>query len=342
MLKCMTVVDFIEQQILVLITRIVQVIETICRTISETIETWEQQWQERCESVKRKVCTWLPWPLSDLCEWVTDTICKFVLVWVKIMKTIVRTICETIVSFIKVVILVPMTILVAVLRIVCFIVDFIINWVKIIIAIIGGIPEFLLCLLGLRIRKHLHACVTVLANADGKPVVDDAQVNAALREVARILSERFNVRLHIHGRKLVRVPDDRLDVNACDASQLFSSEAIDLTDDSNGRGTFSDLFGCGDNLVDLVGELIHDTLDIIFIRDIIEGDDVGCHIPGTDYVIVDQSASGAVLAHEIGHAGDLWHVSGTDNLMNPIVRDDQVANWQRCIFRRSRFVVYSP
>jgi len=342
MLKCMRVVDFVEQQVLFAITRIVETIETICRTITETIEQWEQEWQQQCESVKNRVCTWLPWPLDDLCGWVTETICKAVLVWIKIIKTVVSTICEIVVSVIKIVILIPMTILVAVLRIICFVVDFVINWVKIIIAIIGGIPEFLLCLLGLRIRKHLHACVTVLANSDGKPVVDDAQVNAVLREAARILSERFNVRLHIHGRKLVRVPDDRLDVTACDASQLFSSEAIDLTDDSNGRGTFGDLFGRGDNLVDLVGELLHDTLDIIFIRDILEGDDVGCHIPGTDYVIVDQSASGLVLAHEIGHAGDLWHVSATNNLMNHIVQDDQVANWQRCIFRRSRFVVYAP
>lgn len=74
----------------------------------------------------------------------------------------------------------------------------------------------------------------------------------------------------------------------------------------------------------------------------IEGGDVGCHIPGTDYVIIDRTSPGLVLAHEIGHAGDLWHVSGKTNLMNHFTAGDDVDGWQRCIFRRSRFVHYSP
>ena len=342
MLRCTRVLDFIEQTVLVAIETIVQAIQTICRNIVEQIEQWETRWEKQCETVKRKVCKWLPWPLDKLCDWVTDTVCKLVAVVVKVIKTIVKTVCETVVAFIRIVILIPMTIIVSVLRVVCFIVDFIINWVKIIIAAITGIPEFLTCLLGLRIRKHLHACVTVLAGRDGQPVVDAAQVDAVLQEATRILSTRFNTRLHIHGRNVVRVPENRLDVTACDASQLFSSEAVDLTNDAEGGATFGELFGCGDDLLDVVGELIHDVLNIIFIRNIIEGDDIGCHIPGTNYVIVDRTAGGLTLAHEIGHAGDLWHVSDTDNLMNHVTTGDQVHSWQVCIFRRSRFVVYAP
>jgi hypothetical protein len=81
---------------------------------------------------------------------------------------------------------------------------------------------------------------------------------------------------------------------------------------------------------------------VIFIRDIVAGGDVGCHIPGTDYVIIDRSAGGLTLAHEIGHAGDLWHVSDETNLMNHFTAGDDIQGWQRCIFRRSRFVVYAP
>ena len=250
-----------------------------------------------------------------------------------------QTVCEVVTSLIKIFILIPFTIFITVLRIVCFVVDFIVNWIKIIISIFIGIPEFLLCMLGVRIRKHLHACVTVLAH-DGKPVISDAEVDRVLEDARQIIDKRFGVNLHIHGRKLVQVPKDRLDVTACNASQLFSSEAIDLTDDAN--GTFEGLFGCGDNPVDIGAELIHDVLDIIFIRDIIEGGDVGCHIPGTDYVIVDQNSSGLVLAHEIGHACDLWHMSEKMNLMNHFTAGDEVKSWQRCIFRRSRFVYYSP
>lgn len=282
----------------------------------------------------------MPWPLSELCNWVTKTVCNLVEVWFVVVKTIVKTVCEVVQSFVKVFILIAMTIFVTVLRIVCFVVDFIVNWIRIIISIIIGIPEFLLCMLGLNIRKHLHACVTVLAGRDGVPVMSDAEVDRVLQEAERIISHRFNVHLHVHGKKIVQVPPDRLDVTACDAGQLFSSEAIDLTDDAD--GTFADLFGCSKDAIDVVTEFLHGALDIIFIRDIIEGGDVGCHIPGTDYVIIDQTSSGLVLAHEIGHACDLWHVSGKMNLMNHFVAGDEVANWQKCIFRRSRFVHYSP
>lgn len=340
MLKCMKIAELLEQTVLKLIETIVTVLKTICHDVVTTIEEWQSRWEEQCSTVSKQVCQWLPWPLDDLCDWVTETVCKFVEVWFTVIKTIVQTVCEVVTSLIKIFILIPMTIFITVLRIVCFIVDFIVNWVKIIIAGIIGIPEFLLCMLGLRIRKHIHACVTVLAASDGTPVVSATQVDDVLDEAARIISDRFNVRLHIHGRKLVQVPKDRLDVTACDASQLFSSEAIDLTDDAN--GTFGELFGCGDNLIDIGAELIHDSLDIIFIRDILEGDDVGCHIPGTDYVIIDQSSSGLVLAHEIGHACDLWHLDDRTNLMNHFVGGDNVRGWQRCIFRRARFVHYSP
>lgn len=340
MLKCMKIAEIIEQTIYTVIETLITMVQTICREVVTTIEEWQSRWENQCRTVSEKVCKWMPWPLSELCDWVTKTVCNLVEVWFRVIKTIVKTVCEVITSLIKIFILIPMTIFLTILRIVCFIVDFVVNWIRIIISIFVGLPEFLLCMLGLNIRKHLHACVTVLAGRDGVPVVSDAQVDTALKEASDIISRRFNVHLHIHGRKLVQVPPDRLDVTACDASQLFSSEAINLTDDAD--GTFADVFGCSTDPIDVVTELLHGALNIIFIRDIIEGNDVGCHIPGTDYVIIDQSSSGQVLAHEIGHACDLWHVSDRTNLMNHFVAGDNVRNWQKCIFRRSRFVHYSP
>lgn len=340
MLKCMKVAELIEKTVLAVIETFITMVQTICHDVVTTIEEWQSRWENQCSTVSRRVCSWMPWPLSELCNWVTETVCKLVEVWFTVIKTIVQTVCEVVTSIIKIFILVPMTIFVTILRVVCFIVDFIINWVQIIISILTGIPEFILCMFGLNIRKHLHACVTVLAGEDGVPVVDNARVDRVMAEAGRIISDRFNVRLHEHGRKIVQVPRDRLDVHACDASQLFSSEAIDLTDESN--GTFGDLFGCSDNVVDAGAELIHGALNIIFIRDIVEGGDVGCHIPGTDYVIIDQTSDGLVLAHEIGHAGDLWHVSDKTNLMNHFTAGDDVHSWQKCIFRRSRFVHYWP
>lgn len=339
---CTWVADTIELLVERLIELVTTRIERICRQVTEQVEEWQKRFEQRCEQVRRQVCRWLPWPLNKLCDWVTETVCKLVEVWVKIVVTVIRTICETVVSIIRTVIRVPMTIVLIVMRIVCFVIDFIVNWVKIIVGIFVGLPEFLLCLLGLRIRKHLHICVTVLAGERGRPVVDDAQVTTVVQEATRIISERMNVRVHEHGRRVIRVPDDRLDVTACNAGQLFSSEAFDLSSEAVRGKTFADLIGCADDVLDLAQELIHDVLNVIFIRNIVEGDDIGCHIPGTNYVIVDRSAGGLTLAHEIGHAGDLWHVSAADNLMNHTTTGDVVRSWQRCIFRRSRFVVYAP
>ena len=92
-----------------------------------------------------------------------------------------------------------------------------------------------------------------------------------------------------------------------------------------------DLLGCADDPHRRRNRaLSFDVLNVIFIRNIVEGDDIGCHIPGTNYVIVDQSAGGLTLAHELGHAGDLWHVSGATNLMNHFTAGEDVEAWQQC------------
>jgi hypothetical protein len=339
---CTWVADTIEAVVDRLIELITTQIQQICRTVTEQIEEWQKRFEQRCEEVSKKVCQWLPWPLDDICGWVTETVCKFVEVWVKVITTIIRTVCETVVSIVRVVIRIPMTIVLTIMRLVCFVIDVIVNWVKIIVSIFIGLPEFLLCMLGLRLRKHLHICVTILAGPRDKPVVDDAQASAVLAEAARIISDRFNVRVREHGRRVIRVPESRLTVNACDASQLFSSEAFELSTEGGEGRPFGDLLGCADDVFDIAHELLGNVLNVIFIRDIVEGDDVGCHIPGTNYVIVDASASGRVLAHEYGHAGDLWHVGDGDNLMFHAPSDTRVQSWQQCIFRRSRFVVYAP
>lgn len=338
---CTWVADTIEELVQQVIELVVTRAEQICHEVTEQIEEWQTRFEQQCHQVSHQVCEWLPWPLDDLCDWVTETVCDLVEVLVKVVVTVIKTVCETVVSLVRIFILVPMTIVVSVMRLVCFVIDFIINWVKIIVSVIVGLPEFLLCLLGLRVRKHLHVCVTVLAGKDGKPVVDLAQVTTVMDDAAAIISKRMNVTVREHGRRVLRVPDRNLDVTACSADQLFSGEAADLSEEAVG-GTFADLLGCSDDVLDIAGEVILDVLNVIFIRDILEGGDIGCHLPGTNYVIVDQSAGGLTLAHEMGHAGDLWHVSGASNLMNHFTAGDEVEAWQQCIFRRSRFVVYVP
>jgi hypothetical protein len=339
---CMRVADVIEQEVVAWLERVVLAVEQICHDVVEQIESWHREWEERWEQQTRRVCRWLPWPLSTLCDWVTEWVKMLVEVWVKVVTSVVRTVCQIVTSVIRSFVRVVTTIFVTILRIVCFTVGFFLSWIDIIVSAVAGLPEFLSCMLGLRIRKHLHICVTVLADRRGRPVVDDAKVSAVVSDAAAIISKRTNVNVHEHGRKVVRVDQENLTVVGCNAKQLLEGDAVMLSGEQEHVGKFSDLFGCSEDPLDQAGELLQGILNVIFIADIVEGDDIGCHIPGTDYVIIDTSAGGMTLAHEIGHAGDLWHVDDEKNLMNHFTSGDEVERWQACIFRRSRFVHYAP
>lgn len=344
---CMQVADTIEREIVAFLERFTTVTQTVCRTVVRTIEEWHRRWEERWVTVTRQVCSWLPWPLNLLCRWVSEQVRQLVEVVFRVIRTIVETICEVIVSIVRAIVRVVTTVLVTILRFVCFWVGFILNWIRIIVAVITGIPEFLTCLFGLRIRKHLGICVTVLADAEtGTPVVDDATVTRTVDGAARLLLGLTNVRVHEHDRRVIGVAKDRLNVTACDAGQLFSAEAVDLSSEGHRSARFGDFLACGRELGEIVSELLTPPLSVIFISDIVEGNDIGCHIPGTDYVIVDRRGTEvdgpATLAHEIGHACDLWHIDDSSNLMNPTVGGTALRQWQVCIFRRARFVTYFP
>ena len=342
---CMQVADIIEREVVAFLERFTTVTQTVCRTVVRAIEEWHRRWEERWVTVTRQACSWLPWPFNLLCRWITEQIRLLVEVIVRVVRTVVETICEIVTSIVRSIVRVVTTVLITIIRFVCFWVGFIANWIRIIVRAIAGIPEFLTCLLGLRIRKHLGLCVTVLADVEsGNPVVDDATVTRTVEGAARIILERTNVRLREHDRRVIGVPRERLTVTACNAGQLFSTEAVDLSGEGHRSARFGDFLACGRELGDIVAELITPPLSVIFIADIVEGNDIGCHIPGTDYVIIDRRGTEvdgpATLAHEVGHACDLWHIEDNTNLMNPSVGGTAMRPWQVCIFRRARFVSY--
>ena len=343
---CYQVADAIEREVVAFLEVFTRRTETVCREVVRTIDEWHRRWEERWVTVSRQICSWLPWPVNLLCRWVTEQVRQVVEVVYKVVRTIVETICEVVISVVRSVVRVVITVIVTVLRFVCFWVGFVVNWIRIVKAAITGIPELLLCLLGLRVPKHMHVCTTVLADEKtGEPVVDEATVTRTIDGAAALIQRLTNVRVHEHDRRLVAVGRDKLTVTACDARQLFSAEAVDLSSEGSRRARFGDLLACGRDVGDQIEELVTPPLDVIFVADIIEGDDIGCHIPGTDYVIVDRRgtevAGPETLAHEVGHATDLWHIDDAANLMNPTVGGVALRDWQVCIFRRSRFATYS-
>jgi hypothetical protein len=73
-------------------------------------------------------------------------------------------------------------------------------------------------------------------------------------------------------------------------------------------------------------------------------DTKGCSLgPLTDYVLVDRDGVfvPSTLAHELGHACNLWHSGTKSNLMyHPDDRGDGVKWFQRNLLRSSRHVTY--
>ena len=201
----------------------------------------------------------------------------------------------------------------------------------------------------LEIPKYMHVCVTVLAPRGGDPTWSDAEVTANMDAAAGILRDQANVELVEHGRKVVHVDDEHLDANACDISQLFTADALEFSGGTERGGTFSELMGCGGMAQHLRAPLLVEYVNVIFMRVIIEDDKAGCHVPGTDYVLVARTSddkpgrsAGDTLAHELGHAGDLWHLGDPKNLMTPGRNNVELRSWQACLLRRSRFVTYMP
>ena len=68
--------------------------------------------------------------------------------------------------------------------------------------------------------------------------------------------------------------------------------------------------------------------------------------PLTDWVLVDFSADGSTLAHELGHACNLWHIVDVNNLMNETATPStpgqrrSLTGWQIAMLRASRHVTY--
>lgn len=79
---------------------------------------------------------------------------------------------------------------------------------------------------------------------------------------------------------------------------------------------------------------------VVFVIRTIRGSQLGCSLgPLSDYVVVEAS-NPICIAHELGHACNLWHVSDNDNLMNPSCGRRKLGWWQVALVRASRHVTY--
>jgi hypothetical protein len=197
--------------------------------------------------------------------------------------------------------------------------------------------------------KKLRIQIFILATEAG-PVLTEADLTPAINFATKTFKDSFNVKLLPYGSRMVEIikepaPDSALNVG-CGFSGLF--------EEYGQAGDFFAAHLAGWNALPVSG-----TFPVtVFIVSEVDGPELeGCSQgPLTDYVTVERAAllpsggfmglynnpSGSVMAHEIGHACNLWHDPDQSHLMykNAQNRGAGATWYQKNLLRSSRHVLY--
>lgn len=254
----------------------------------------------------------------------------------------------------------------------------IIKWVwQIVLISVWLIPsalDFILTILGIRPEKKLRICTVRLRDEKGEPIADKALIVDMLRLAAKIYREEANVRLvrlapfeYDSGFSADETPDESWIQTAPDPGTPgildVPCQIAGLGADAGETGTKLDFlsstmcfFGAWRRITGYGAPVT-----CFVIRTVpYQGDPCGmwgCALWITDYVTVRKQPCASdppvgnrpVLAHEVGHACNLWHVNDTahpTNLMGDPWHDyDPLAqvkltNWQVALLRASKHVSY--
>lgn len=184
--------------------------------------------------------------------------------------------------------------------------------------------------------KKLRVHIFILSTGKG-PLVDPAALTVSVDFARKTFKSRFNVKLLAFGKNMIEIikepaPPEALSVGC-------GGHALDEEFAEAGDYFASHLAGWNGIPVSLTFPVT------VFIVSDVSGQG-GCSVgPLTDYVTVDISSDGvgtpSLIAHEIGHACNLWHSGTKTNLMYADSdRGDGVKWFQKNLFRSSRHVTY--
>lgn len=234
------------------------------------------------------------------------------------------------------------------------------NIILTVVWFIVGFLDFLLSLIGIRPEKKLRVCTIILRDEMGNPTTTVGQVITALQNAINIYASEANVRI-IPSRPFefdsgfasretataswVHIKPNPSDKDILDVSCDLGAAREDLgvpgtkfellANSLCFYGNFRRLIGYGAPVV------------IFIVRSVSRPGDVGpnstlgCSLgPLTDYVTIEGS-NPICIAHELGHACNLRHRGGGNNLMNPnTCMGTQLRRGQIATLRASRHVTY--
>lgn len=322
--------------------RICREIQTwITETITRPIENWVEREEERCREQPcnwwclccNKWFCWLVVVLVKVVTWITETITRLI---TEVVCTIVGLVLDLAAFLIGLILSIP--IIGGILRT-------IINWVTEIIWRIISLPDFLLSLAGVRIRKKMYLKLIILNNG-GVPHTNEATVMRGINTMITLYNTACNINVIYTGVCVPQLvtPGDANNVD-CGAGGFFSDWWIGgsyyelVTSECAFEDGWRRLIGFGgENIVFVIQSVTPPTI-------------VGCSFAGThNYVVIEPNAAGIQsIAHEIGHNCLLDHQPGDNtNLMFNNIRLDAagnlintgLTNFQIASIRGSRHVTF--
>jgi hypothetical protein len=197
-----------------------------------------------------------------------------------------------------------------------------------------GIPDLLFGFL--LPAKKLRIQIYMLADATHVPATQ-AQVQPSIDFAKLTFKKRFNVKLLPYGPTWM----ETIDVDVPKAALEVNCGFTGYKEEWGEAGEFFNQHLAGWNATPVSG-----TFPVtVFIVSKIEGKSGCSYGPLTDYVTVEVAGLAghdpSTMAHEIGHACNLWHSFGQSNLMyKHSTRGDTVHWWQKNLFRSSRHATW--
>jgi hypothetical protein len=349
---------------------------------TESCEQYSDQGYSSCSDWDAQCCTWWPcsWfceAVTWLCVawvWVSHVVC---VLWVQLttLVCVLWDIVVTIVSAIFVVleaafgwILSVFTLLIELIfaiPIVGRILQWLWNAVVLNLAwLVANLIDAGFYIIGVRPQKKLRVCTVILRDEQGRPLAPVADVVTLINDAIDILLSECNVQL-INSAPLqfssglstqprradaswVQIdsgssPTAVLDV-ACDAP-AFAEDLRPVGPQYQIKGLLKCFFGSWRNVLGL-----GTPVTVLIVRSITRPPVVwgGCCIWVSNYLTVSAAflpgpQPNRILAHELGHACNLWHVTDPPNLMDVTpggLAGTLLRFWQEVLLRASRHVSY--
>ncbi len=144
----------------------------------------------------------MPWPLSELCNWVTEL--------VEVVTEVVEWICEEVITTIIDIVEAIFTYIIYLVRWVCWVIEWPLRLID-----IG------LCMIGVKLPRTLHLCVKILEDNEGTPATTRESVDTIIARALELLRQ-CNINICLYSIQFTP-NEDLLDGVECGASQFFSA-----------------------------------------------------------------------------------------------------------------------